>query len=724
MSHNSIIDYELSDDAFDIEKKRVFDDIQGAYILTDDQFFEFGKDDVNGNPLEIIFTIDDDKYLGDFIDRMPYGIVNKKATGIGATTLELECLRNSIVVFPTKALAYTKSQKYIHSFYVGSEMGILTETITPEDILEYDNNEQIEFKKFLVVADSLPKVINSLGDENLSKYFIMFDEIDMLQSDSSYRPNLEGAFDYYLRFPPHKRCVVSATIRNFSHPALKNEVIVVIQKKNPKQRNIKLICEIRTNRTANLIIDEIKTICTNKPDDKILIAYNSVTGIRGVIEALGALEEPLNDECGILCSPQSKENAGRYFRELINAQITDRITFMTCAYYAGVDIENDYHLITVASDYHGKLSIDKMTQIHGRCRNNNGVISDTIIYGVEKEEDDESVSFQMFDYEAYENTLVDLGEMAIEIINKVNIMEKALLNRNSDKALCDFFVAMRQNIENTYMESDIRMIRRKLSEDYDVAYFNIDKLLELKQIENSCIYVYPTRMKTMLQKAGHTIELITRTPPENSSITSSLIRAQNKQKYIMHNMAKRGADKIRDLIANDNLSITTLNHIIRMNTPDKTEKKLCERFKDLYRYIPNEPLLKILIKICDEDERVYKRIQNTLKFWALDENHPFKVFINQQFPLKSRFLPKEVLTILKPIYAQFMQYTIIDESDAVFLLGNFRLIIRTTITVNKVNLGSGWVVKDILPEEIEILANLRPLHYISPESPLKNHFIH
>ena len=37
--------------------------------------------------------------LADFIDKMPHGIIDKKIPGIGATTLEINSKRNSIIVF-------------------------------------------------------------------------------------------------------------------------------------------------------------------------------------------------------------------------------------------------------------------------------------------------------------------------------------------------------------------------------------------------------------------------------------------------------------------------------------------------------------------------------------------------------------------------------------------------------------------------------------------------
>ena len=45
---------------------------------------------------EVYFDMPDDRHLGDVFNQIPYGVLNKNKTGVGATTLELESKRNSI----------------------------------------------------------------------------------------------------------------------------------------------------------------------------------------------------------------------------------------------------------------------------------------------------------------------------------------------------------------------------------------------------------------------------------------------------------------------------------------------------------------------------------------------------------------------------------------------------------------------------------------------------
>lgn len=120
---------------------------------------------------KIHFTMpsDDDK-LSSVFEGIPYGIIKKNRTGVGATTLELRSNRNSIVVVPTRALAYGKAlgskigntNKY-RVLYVG---GYITD-FNPPSIEQYLDDNEITPKKFIVVIDSLKKLIETIGYDNL-----------------------------------------------------------------------------------------------------------------------------------------------------------------------------------------------------------------------------------------------------------------------------------------------------------------------------------------------------------------------------------------------------------------------------------------------------------------------------------------------------------------------------------------------------------------------------
>ena len=201
----------------------------------------------------------------------------------------------------------------------------------------------------------------------------MVDEVDLMQSDSTFRPSIENVMDYYFRFNVKKRCLVTATMKEFSNPLLKKECRFDLTDFIPR-RNLN-ICH--TNNIQSYIKNYIEK---EEEGKKILIAYNSVSKAKAVIYSLS---EELKSQCGILCSDASEKEAGVFYTKLTSQnKLINRITFMTCSYFAGVDIYDNYHLLTVgdATKFFQILSIDKMAQISGRCRLEGGLLSETIVY--------------------------------------------------------------------------------------------------------------------------------------------------------------------------------------------------------------------------------------------------------------------------------------------------------------------------------------------------------
>ena len=78
-----------------------------------------------------------DEYLSKKIDCLPCGIINKTETGIGATTVEFNAKRNSIIVEPLKVTASTKAFEHKDTLYVGSPTTLHPKKITQNDIKKY-----------------------------------------------------------------------------------------------------------------------------------------------------------------------------------------------------------------------------------------------------------------------------------------------------------------------------------------------------------------------------------------------------------------------------------------------------------------------------------------------------------------------------------------------------------------------------------------------------------
>ena len=125
---------------------------------------------------------------------------------MGATTLELHALRNSIIVEPLKVTATTKAKKP-NTLYVGSPTDDFPEAGEKSNVEEYINDATIKYKKIIVVADSLYKVINVLGKVAYKDFFILIDDVDSFQRDSTFRGSLELCMDTYKMFPRDRRAI-------------------------------------------------------------------------------------------------------------------------------------------------------------------------------------------------------------------------------------------------------------------------------------------------------------------------------------------------------------------------------------------------------------------------------------------------------------------------------------------------------------------------------------
>ena len=593
--------------------------------------------------------------LSNYLTKMPHGLVDKKITGIGATTLEINSKRNSIIVFPTKALAYGKHSKHPNTLYVGSE--IKGEKVTNQQIEEYLAKDG--YKKLLVVADSLGRLLGIIG-KNYKDYFLMIDEVDVLQTDNNFRPQLENVIDYYFMFPSKNRCMVTATMKEFNNPLLKKECKFSITWTYNARRDVKLL---HTNNIIQAVIEKV----ISHPTEKVFIAYNSILQIRNII---ASLDEETRKECAILCSEASIKEAGEYFAPKLgdNDTLPARINFATCCYFTGIDIEDSYHLITVSDvrRSHSMLTLDRMTQIHGRCRKVNGILSETIIYNTL------GYVSVMESMDSYTVTLLNKAKKVLKVIESAdNIMQ-------GDHTLTDLFAMVKEAIREKAQEriagNELINLTRKDIYGKDVpAYLNIDYIIERTELYAS--YFMPETLKEVLSKQVKIISyksLNYDVSPEQSSIEKANKDAQNK---LTDSNIQDAIKYIKTLSTTGQLNDNTLYSYTR-HCRSKT-KIFLERFIKLYRYVDLDSLLHQLWEIRTSNSVVFKNLNNTVMYWALDEEHPFKVAIRRCFTLNRSYSANEIQDKLTPI-VQYHLHKVLKPRKYVALLKSMYATDRTS----------------------------------------------
>lgn len=604
--------------------------------------------------------------LSFYMDKMPHGIVDKQVAGIGATSLEIDSKRNSIIVFPTKILAYNKWQRNkTKLLYVGGKINDERDTTSIKEIQSYLSDDKVVYKKFLVVADSLYKLLQIIGKEHYKDYFLMIDEVDMIQSESNYRPSLESLIDHYFEFPPKNRCLVTATMREFSNPQLQQECKFNLSWKDAPKRKIQLYY---TDNLDALTSQQIQFL---PPTEKIVIAYNSIRHCRNIIKLL---PDELLKDCAILCSDSSVEEAGTYYAELAEGnKLPKRINFITSCYFAGVDIEDYYHLITVsnARQNYQMLSPDKLMQIHGRCRFSNGILSDTIIYNTREKWRQNADG----DYQA---TLLKQADALLHLQKSASELAE------QDKDLLDLFEIVKTAIREKGAisisgERPIQLTRRDYFSKDVVAYMNIDYLVERQKLSNT-IYDSIAHLQLALEAQGHKVTF------ENRYGTFPLSEQQKKIEQVNKEELQVTVDRRLAEIIDEVREITKSRHLTAGEKQTFQSRKGCSafvnRFYSLQKYVDANTLIDHLWEIRHSDKRAYKNLQNAAVFWALDDKHPFKRDLLRVFKIGRKYKASEIQELTAPIVKYHLHKTI-KQRASVSLLKALFLVERPKIYLIK-----------------------------------------
>ena len=600
--------------------------------------------------------------LSFYIDKMPHGIVDKQLAGIGATSLEIGSKRNSIIVFPTKILAYNKWQRNkTKLLYVGGKINDERDTTSIKEIQSYLSDDKVVYKKFLVVADSLYKLLQIIEKERYKDYFLMIDEVDMIQSESNYRPRLESLIDHYFEFPPKNRCLVTATMREFSNPQLQQECKFNLSWKDAPKRKIQLYY---TDNLDALTAQQIQSI---DKAEKIVVAFNSIRHCKNIIKLLS---EETRKECTIMCSDSSQDEAGDYYGELSSGnKLPNRINFITSCYFAGVDIEDYYHLITVsnAQQNYQMLSLDKMTQIYGRCRIPGGILSDIIIFNSREKWNTDAAKDYQSSLLKQASAILQLQQIATEL-------------GESDQDLQVLFELVKSGIRekgviNIPKEAAVRLTRRNIFKKDVTAYMNIDYLVERQKLGNT-IYDSYNHLEFALKKLGHNVEFQYKYGSIPISEEQKKIETASKDELHAFIDAQL-SEMIEDL-----REITKSRHLTGGEKQELQSKKGCStfvyRFYQLQEYADADTLISHLWEIRHSDKRAYKNLQNAAVFWALDDKHPFKRDLLRVFKIGRKYKASEIHELMAPLVKYHLHKTI-KQRAAVSLLKALFLVERSKI---------------------------------------------
>jgi len=584
-------------------------------------------------------------FLSDHIDRLPHGIIDKAAPGMGATTLELNSPRHSIIVEPTKVLAFNKAISS-GGLYIGSKMFEGDKDTSSKQIVAYMRNRLKEEKhiKLLVVADSFWKVISALEQIDLKRedFFLMFDEIDTYQIDSSYRNKLESVVDYYFEFPEENRCMVSATILEFSDPRLNlSEKKTIISFKSKRKRNINLYRSANPNLLAAQTIEQLLKYDSTKEQiqstSKIVIAYNSIKDIK---ELLYILPKEIQNISGVGCSEKSAQQVdSKYVRIEADGILPTQVTFITSAYFNGIDILDRFHLLSVVNKNvnHTMLSEHRFYQIQGRARNK--TLSETIVHShiVEDKVAHPAIEQKRQEYINVAKSALGMLECAHKHFQPSDTSHTILkqIRKHTTEASADnaSFVRFVRTDQTNPLEENLN---QKIVE----AYFNIDSAIERY------------RIKTQVYKSNQSVK---------DHLDPNCRIKEEKDIYLEHTELQKEFKKLHQDEKNlskseeieatiEHLSFIDFEHIEQfIKTSTGVSKTLAIRYKELGAYFYKPHI--ILPMLAEQfEKRKYHNLARSVIFQSIPDKRVFKSDVLKEFRYHQTYSPAEIQFKINKVY--------------------------------------------------------------------------
>ena len=323
-----------------------------------------------------MITLKEGQYLSDVMNEIPSNcILSKRIPGCGATTLELETNRSSIIVVPNVPVIVSKCNKYPNL------LGVY-EGVNQSQIIEYLTNNPT--RKIMTTPESFGKVKNACEKCNINIYtdfFLLEDECHQIIKDVDYRPDIVMPMNDFFLF--NRKALVSATPIGFSDPRF--------EENNFKTIEITADYDYRQKITVTQTYNIAKAVSQYLENHNGTICFfiNSVVEIYSLMKHFDLLEDS-----AVYCAPKSRsklknENGFTNAYTEWSAETMKKYNFFTGRFFTAFDLELPYKpdLVMITDPYNAEytmLDVDTdCIQICGRFRN--GINSATHIYRVNPE---------------------------------------------------------------------------------------------------------------------------------------------------------------------------------------------------------------------------------------------------------------------------------------------------------------------------------------------------
>ena len=346
------------------------------------------------------------QYLSDIMNEIPSDcILSKRIPGCGATTLELNTDRNSIIIVPNVPVILSKCGKYqnLLGVYEGVKQNRVVEYIASNAIC-----------KIMTTPESFCKVKSAcekLGINIYTDFFLLMDECHQLITDVDYRIDIVMPMNDFFMFK--QKALVSATPIGFSDPRfVENHFDTIEVEADYDYRQ-----DITVTHTYNIAKAVGEYLETH--NGTVCFFVNSVVTIYSLMKHFNLLEDS-----SVYCAPKSRSKLKNeyIFHNAYSEWSSDtmkKYNFFTGRFFTAFDLELDYKpdLVMITDPHRAEytlLDIDTdCIQIYGRFRN--GVNSVTHIYEANPNivaKDREQIEWEISAHEVVYNTLNTLYNSA------------------------------------------------------------------------------------------------------------------------------------------------------------------------------------------------------------------------------------------------------------------------------------------------------------------------
>lgn len=310
-------------------------------------------------------SIEKNQWLSDVLPLIPTNtILNKVMTGCGATTLEINAPRHSIIIEPNVPVIIGKKDQHPFLFTV-------YEGTSKEDVKAYLSGEEDGFRKIITTPEGFDKkVLPAMYELDLpiyENYFLLFDECEKPIQDIGYRGDIYLPVEDFFKFK--NKAMVSATPIIPSDPRFEEQGFEMLRIV-PTYDYCKDLTVVVTNNTVRVLWKLLDRY--HKAGEVTCIFLNSTDTILSLIQTL-----KLQGRSKVFCAEKSVRKLKKEGFSDVSDHLTKlaEVNFFTSRFYSAVDIKLDYkpNVIVLTDVFHAPYSmIDPQTEVVqaiGRFRN-------------------------------------------------------------------------------------------------------------------------------------------------------------------------------------------------------------------------------------------------------------------------------------------------------------------------------------------------------------------